>query len=957
MSPAAKPHSFRARHRIVSRSLAVLAAAGAAALIAVPAGAAARSPAATAQSGTRTAAAASASCPWVTSHAPISQRVAQLMAQMTIPDEITMVEGHGTANPYVFYVPAIPRLCIPQLGEEDGPNGVADGLTGVTQLPAGVALAATFDPPLAGQYGKVVGNEEVGKGAAVNLGPTINIDRDPRWGRSFETYTEDPYLNGSLAVSEIDGLQSTGEMDQVKHYAVYNQETYRNTPQDDVIIDSRTLQEIYLPAFQAAVQQAKAASVMCSYAVINGDFACNNKFLETTILRDKWNFPGFVTSDYGALHNVDGAVDGTDQEQPFSDFFGPTLQADVENGTIPRSVLNTMVQRILTEMFRFNLIAKPLTGTTSTPVTTPAHQAVGTDVAETGTTLLKNSGSVLPLANGKNGSHGGNVAVIGPAASAQVTYGGGGSAAVLPSATVSPLAGLQAAAGAGTSVSYTQGLPTDTSLPAIPAANLSPAYAATPFGGSYSGTLTAPETGTYVLAITNDCGCYTPTYLTLNGKQLLDDPSTPPVHTYSVAVNLTAGQTYTLGISGDSDALTWATPSALAPGISAAAAAAKTAKTAVVVVSDDTESEATDRLSLNLPSAQDELIAAVAAANPHTVVVINAGAPVAMPWLNQVAGVVDAWYPGQNSGTALASVLFGQTNPSGHLPVTFPVSLAQVPASTTAEFPGDGTTVQYSEGLDVGYRWYNAKDIQPLFPFGYGLSYTSYRYSGLRVTPVASGTQDVQVTATVTNTGHRSGTDVAQLYVTDPASAGEPPRQLKGFQRVNLAPGQSERVKFTLKPSDLQWFDPSAPGASATGGGWSQSAGLYQVYVGDSSALANLPLRGGFLVPATPGARQVSVSAPTTVTAGKPFTVKATLTAAGTQTLFGVRLALQLPQGWTARPASATFGVVRPGQAPSATFTVTPPSYAPNADQVVHATAWLGGSDTREAGVTVTVGS
>ena len=555
------------------------------------------------------------------------------MAQMTIPNEITMVEGQGTTNPYVFYMAGIPSLCIPSMGEEDGPNGVADGLTGVTQLPAGVALAATFDPSLASQYGQVVGSEEVGKGAAVNLGPTINIDRDPRWGRSFETYTEDPYLNASLAVSEIDGLQRTGELDQVKHYAAYNQETYRNTPQDDVIVSNRTLQEIYLPAFQAAVQEAKAASVMCSYAVINGDFACNNKFPETTMLRDAWNFPGFVTSDYGALHNVDGATDGTDQEQPFSDFFGATLQTAVENGTIPRSTLNTMVQRILTEMFRFNLIAKPLTGPTSATVTTPAHQAVGTDVAETGTTLLKNSGSVLPLAQSRR-----DVAVIGPAASAAVTYGGGGSAAVLPSATVSPLQGLQAAAGSGTPVSYTQGLPTDTSWPAIPAANLSPAYAATPFGGSYTGTLTAPETGTYVLAITNDCGCYTPTYLTLNGKQIIDDPSTPPVHTYSVAVNLTAGQTYTLGISGASSALTWGTPSALAPGLTAAAAAAKSAKTAVVVVWDDTESEATDRLSLNLPLAQDELIAAVAAANPHTVVVINAGAPVAMPWLNQVAG-------------------------------------------------------------------------------------------------------------------------------------------------------------------------------------------------------------------------------------------------------------------------------------------------------------------------------
>jgi beta-glucosidase len=932
-------------HRPIRAALVLVAAAGAA-LLAVPAGAATGSPARASR------ATATASCPWATSHAPVAQRVAQVMAQMTVPDEITMVEGQGTTNPYVFYMAGIPSLCIPSLGEEDGPNGAADGLTGVTQLPAGVALAATFDPSLAQQYGQVVGAEEVGKGAAVNLGPTINIDRDPRWGRSFETYTEDPYLNQSLAVSEIGGLQSTGEMDQVKHYAAYNQETYRNTAADDVVVSNRTLQEIYLPAFQAAVQDAGAASVMCSYAVINGDFACNDKFTETTVLRDAWNFPGFVTSDYGALHDVDGATDGTDQEQPFSDYFGATLQSDVENGTIPRSTLNTMVQRILTEMFRFDLISKPLTGSTSATVTTPAHQAVGNDVAETGTTLLKNAGSALPL----SATGAGDVAVIGPAASAQVTYGGGGSAAVLPSATVSPLQGLQATAGAGTSVSYTQGLPTDTSLPAIPGANLSPAYAPTPFGGSYSGTLTAPETGTYVLAITNDCGCYTPTYLSLNGKQLLDDPSTPPVHTYSVAVSLTAGQTYTLVISGDSDALTWATPSALAPGLAQAAAAAKAAKTAVVVVSDDTESEATDRLSLSLPSAQDELIEAVAAANPHTVVVIDAGAPVTMPWLNQVAGVVDAWYPGQSSGTALASVLFGQTDPSGHLPVTFPQSLSQVPASTTAQFPGDGTTVQYSEGLDVGYRWYNSKDLTPLFPFGYGLSYTSFRFSGLQVTPAVQGTQNVRVSATVTNTGSRSGADVAQLYVTFPASAGEPPRQLKGFQRVSLAAGRSERVTFTLAPSDLQWFDASAPGASATGGGWSQSAGAYQVYVGDSSALAGLPLRGGFTVTSTPGARQVSVSAPATVTAGKPFTVKATLTAAGNQTLHGVRISLQLPQGWTARPAAAVFGVVGPGQAPVATFTVTPPSYAPSSDQVVHATADLGGSDTREAGVTVTVG-
>jgi beta-glucosidase len=560
---------------------------------------------------------------------------------------------------------------------------------------------------------------------------------------------------------------------------------------------------------------------------------------------------------------------------------------------------------------------------------------------------------VLPL----SASSGGNVAVIGPSASASPTYGGGGSAYVIPSRTVTPLAGIQAAAGPGTHVSYAQGLPTDTSLPAIPAASLSPAYPSggTPYGGSYTGTLTAQETGTYVFAVTNSCGCYNSTYLYVNGQELIDNPGTPPVSTYSAAITLKKGQTYPVKITGASSALLWGTPSTLAPDISAAVAAAKSASTAVVVVSDDTESEATDRPSLDLPSAQNELVSAVAAANPHTVVVINAGAPVAMPWLDQVAGVVDAWYPGQSSGTALARVLFGQTDPGGHLPVTFPQNLSQVPASTTAQFPGNGTTVQYSEGLNVGYRWYNAKNIQPLFPFGYGLSYTRFAYSNLRVTPVVNGTQDVRVSATVTNVGSRAGSDVAQLYVTDPPAAGEPPRQLKGFQRVTLAPGQSTRVHFTVSPADTQWFDTSAPDTSSAGGGWSQSAGLYQVYVGDSSALANLPLRGGFLMTSAPGSRQVAVASPASMKAGQPSTVKVTLTAGGSETLFGVRISLQLPQGWTAVPHGGVFGVVRPGDTPSVTFTVTPPSYAPNSNQVVHATATFGAAQ-REAGVTVTVG-
>jgi beta-glucosidase len=891
-------------------------------------------------------AAPGSSCPWMASTAPISQRVAQLMAKMSLSQEISMVEGHGTSNPYVFYTPAISSLCIPAFGLEDGPAGVADGLTGVTQLPAGVALAATWDPSLAQQYGQVIGTEEFGKGASANLGPTVNIDRDPRWGRSFEALSEDPFLNSALDVAEINGVQSRQVMAQVKHFAAYNQETFRNTSADNVIVDNRAEQEIYLPSFYAAVKQANAASVMCAYSMVNGNFSCNNSYLETSVLRDEWGFPGFVTSDYGALHATQGALQGTDMEQPENTYYGTALSSAIRKGTIPRSALNTMVQRILTEMFGYKLFSQPRTGSTSATVTTPANQAVGTAVAEESTTLLKNAGPALPLP----AANAGTVAVIGPAASASPVYAGGGSAYVIPSSTVTPLAGIQAAAGSGTNVVYSQGLPADTSLPSIPSSSLSPAYSATPSGGSYTGTLTAPETGTYVLALTNPCGCYTSTYLSLNGQQILDDPSTPPVHTYSVAVSLTAGQQYTLSITGQSSQLLWGTPSALAPSINAAVSAARSASTAVVVVSDDTESEAADRPSLNLPSAQDELIEAVAAANPNTVVVINAGAPVAMPWLSQVAAVLDNWYPGQSSGTSLASVLFGQTDPGGHLPVTFPASLSQVPAGATAQFPGNGSQVQYSEGVDVGYRWYDANNLTPLFPFGFGLSYTQFAFSNLQVSPATvDGTQDVQVSATITNTGQRAGSDVAQLYLGDPSAATEPPRQLAGFQRVTLAPGASAQVSFTLTPQQESWWDDSA-------NGWTQTEGAYNVYLGDSSALSGLPLQGTFTMAATPAARQVVITAPSSMQPGQAATVQVQLTASGDQTLPDVQLALQLPEGWTAVPTGPTeFTSVAPGTSPAATFQVTPPSYAPNASAVVHATATMGNM-TREAGATVTVG-
>jgi beta-glucosidase len=918
-------------------------------------------PAATAP-GASAAGSPAPSCPWLNQSLSIQQRVQMLMSQMTLANKINMVTGAGFSEPYVFYISAIPSLCVPAIGEEDGPLGPGDGLTGVTQLPGAVSLAATFDPALARQYGQVIGSEERGKGAMVNLGPTVNIDRDPRWGRSFEAFTEDPFLNSAMAVGEIDGVQSQDEMSQVKHLAVYNQETNRNTPADDAIVSERTLHEIYLPAFWAATQEAKASSVMCAYSTINGEFACQNQYLMRTTLDQRWGFPGFVTSDYQAIHStVQSADAGTDQEMPAPQYYGSALEAAVQSGQVSMATLNQMVRRILAEMFRFNEFNNPPTGTTGATVTTPAHQAVSTKVAEAGTVLLRNVRHTLPLrSTGKS-----PIAVIGPAASAAPTDTGGGSAYVTSTFNVTPLQGIQSAAPAGTPVNYVQGLPTDTSLSAIPSSDLSPAYSATGYGGTFTGTLTAPETGTYVLAFQNP-GSYTVTYLSLDGKEILANPGTPPISTYSVAVNLQAGQQYTLTLNGGGPSanLSWATPSELAPGIQAAVKAAKSASEAVVVVSDDTESEAADRASLNLPSAQDELISAVAAVNPHTVVVVDAGAPVAMPWLDHVAAVLDAWYPGESNGTALGAVLFGNVDPSGHLPVTFPRSLSQVPASSASQFPGVNGQVDYSEGIDVGYRYYDANNETPLFPFGYGLSYTRFRFSNLTISPAAvqnsssspgatscgcNGQSRTQVTisATITNTGRVAGSDVAQLYLGDPGVAGEPPRQLKGFDRVDLRPGQSRTVHFTVNGHDLSYWDDAA-------NGWVLPDGEFHVRVGDSSALSDLPLRGSFNVTRTVGARYVTVSAPDTLDAGSTTTVTATLVNDGDYAMPRAQFSLKAPSGWTVSNPGPVD--IAPGQTVTRSFKVTAPSNASPGTRTLTVTVTPGnGTPVTQGSTTVVV--
>lgn len=765
------------------------------------------------------ASAASASCPWIGSTAPVYQRVEAVMANMTLTEEEGLV--YGGAGSYVGNTGAIPSLCIPSINLQDGPLGVGDQLQGVTQLPGAVAAASTWDPGLEQQYGAVVGSESLGKGVNVELGPTINIVRDPRWGRAFEAFSEDPYLSGQMGAAYIQGLQSQGSiMDQVKHYDVYNQETSRNGSNDDDVVTQRAMQEIYMPGFQAAVN-AGADSVMCAYSQPDASPACQQAY-QLGDLNNQFGFQGFVTSDWGGTHSTAQSIEaGENMDMSGSagcckdSYFGSGLVTALSNGAVPRNYLDDAVARILTEMFASGVMDSGNTGNINNTVTTSAHVATALQVAEEGTVLLKNAGGLLPLSAGSVGS----IAVIGTNANPSVSdqncvygqpannypYSGGGSACVNASAVPqTPLAAIRAAA-PGAMVTYNDG---------------------------------------------------------------------------STA--------------------------------SSAVAAAQAANVAIVFGGYD-ETEGSDISSIDLGSTEDTLISDVAAANPRTIVVLNAGSAVTMPWLSSVAGVFDAWYPGQEDGPALANILFGSVDPSGHLPVTFPTSLSQVPASTSQQWPGSGGQVAYNEGIDVGYRWYQSQGLTPLFPFGYGLSYTTFAFSNLSVTGFNAAGQ-ASVSATVTNTGSVAGSDVAQLYIGDPSTTGEPPWQMKAFQRVSLNPGASSTVTFSVPVKDLTyWAGPGAnlfpsawSGPDPDGGGWTAPAGTYAVGVGDSSA--NLPLTGSLSLASAIGPDTVTLTSPgnqsTAVGAAVNLQLSATDSASG-QTL--TYTATGLPAGLYLNPSTGAI--------------------------------------------------
>jgi beta-glucosidase len=765
------------------------------------------------------------------SMARAGKQARRLEAKMTLAQKVDLMTGvgenGGTAGTTGSTAP-IPALKVPALNQEDGPGGIGNGDTGVTQLPAPIALAATFDPGAARCYGQVIGTEARGKGINLVYAPTVNLVRVPQWGRAFESFGEDPELSGTIADGEIGGIQRTGVMAQVKHFAVYNQETNRNTHADDAIVAERTLEETYLKVWRLVVA-ADPASIMCSYSMINGQFACQNAPLLRGFLRQQVGFDGFIGSDYSATHSTAASANaGLDQEQPSPTYFGDALIDAVRSGLVDRSVVNQAAIRILTQMYRFRMFTDDPTPHPTRDVATAADANVARKVAEESTVLLKDDGHALPLPSS------GSVAVIGTAASTGTTTVGDGSATVTSPGTVTPVHGIRARAPAGVSVTYTPGLPATTALTAVPSADLSRPYPIDGTTGHFSTTLTAPETGTYVFGFVSG-GIYKQSTFAVDGKPLIDNAGTPPVTTYTAAVHFAAGSTHRLTISGSSDSLTWAPPSVVQPLITAAATAAGHAKTAVVVVGDDQESEAADRATLALPSAQNALIRAVAAANPRTVVVVEAGAAVAMPWLSSVAAVVDQWYAGETDGSSLAAVLFGAVNPSGHLPVTFPKSLAETPIASARQFPGVHGRVYYSEGRNIGYRWWIDTHHKPLFAFGFGLSYTTFHYAKPVATVRQAGHSPVvTVRETIKNTGRVGGADVAQLYLGFPAAVGEPDRQLEAYQRVNLRAGQKVTVTFHLRGLQLAYFARR---------GWRIPAGTFRVYVGDSAAAAQLAPR------------------------------------------------------------------------------------------------------------------
>ena len=804
-----------------------------------------------------------------------TDRCRTLLAALTLDERIALLSGRD-----FWTLPAIERLGIPSLRMSDGPTGLRSvNSEPATVFPVGTALAASFDPALVGEVAAAIAHEAIAHGVDVLLAPGINIQRTPVGGRNFEYYSEDPVLAGTIGAAYVTGVQGEGVGTSVKHFAANNQEHRRMDGSSDV--GERVLREVYLAAFEQVVQAAQPWTVMSAYNRLNGVFCSENNWLLNGILKTEWGFDGVVVSDWGAARDTVGcAGGGLDLEMPGPPrAYGAALKRAVEAGQIDPAVIDDHALRVLRLIERCGLLdGNPKTARSEAHG--DAHRSLARKAAAEAMVLLKNDNSLLPLA----GVH--SVAVIGGLAD-QPAIQGGGSSQVTPERIISPLEGLTEALPEGTRILFERGIDTEPRTPTINPRLLATAagetgltarYFATPdftgepvleqvetwfaklgfgaaaqtdgdaaFSAQWTGLLRPRFTGRHEIEILHS---NPEVWLEIDGASLVSE-TTPrqtemlfmilPLNRRRVSVELEAGRDTPIRIR-------YAQPSRgsirafnifevklrePAPDRAAAIAAAGAAEVALVFVGPGTtaETEGTDRASMRLPDDQNALVEAIAAANPNTVVCVNAGGPVEMPWAGKVKAIVQCWLPGQEGGHAVAQVLTGAVNPSGKLPVTFPRRYEDNPSFL--HYPG-GAHVHYGEGLFVGYRHYDALGIEPLFAFGHGLSYTSFQLSDPEAPARARAGEDITVSCTITNTGGRGGAEVVQLYLEhlDPVET-MPLRQLKGFARAELAPGETTRIALTLPGRAFAWYDVDA-------GRWTVTEGRYRLHIGTSSR--NLPL-------------------------------------------------------------------------------------------------------------------
>jgi beta-glucosidase len=799
------------------------------------------------------------------------ERIESLLSQMSLEEKVAMVSGAD-----MWRTVPNERLGIPEFKMTDGPNGArGDAVSGASavSMPVGTALASTWNVELIENVGKVLGEETKSKAAEILLGPTINIHRTPLGGRNFECYSEDPYLTGRMAVAFTRGVQSQGVGVCLKHYICNDSEFERHTMSSDV--DERSLREIYLAPFESGIKEAGAWSVMSSYNRINDIHAPSHTELLIDILKDEWGFDGAVISDWGGTQDaIDNAKGGLDLEMPGPGrFFGEALVTAVKEDKVQESVVDDKVRRLLRILVKSGRLDNPKTDRTEQSKDRPEHRQIARRAARESMVLLKNNGT-LPLSKDKIKS----IAVIGPnAETGQIQ--GGGSSGVKPHYQVHPLQGIREALGKETSVSYEVGCLTHKYAPAFPRGTVEApdlggsgfkmeqfsgksftgepievkiqrgnkvhffgAFANVSRGGEFSVRLTSNFTpaisGSYNFGLMS-AGL---ARLYIDGEELIDNwtDQIPGVSFYGngsteklKAMTLEAGVTYEVRIEFQKTPTSFfpavqfgVVPPLPSDSIERAAKAAAEADAAVLVIgtNSDWETEGNDRVDMSLPGDQQDLVEAVLKANPQTIIVVNAGAPVEMPWLDRAPAVLYSWFGGQEYGNALADLIFGDHSPSGKLTTTFPKNIEDTPAFTN--YPGENGHVQYGENLFVGYRWYDKRKIEPLRPFGFGLSYTTFDYSNLEVSASIARGEPMMVSFDLTNSGSVEAQETAQVYVQDvESSLSRPMKELKAFDKVSLAPGETRRVTLALDERALSFWDPRVKSFVAEPGTFKISVG------------------------------------------------------------------------------------------------------------------------------------